>query len=253
MIETRVIPVLLLRQGGFYKTTKFAAPVYLGDPINILRIFNEKEVDEICVLDIEASRINKRVDLGFLKDLASECFMPLSYGGGISSVDQMKSIFYLGIEKIVLNTAFVRNPSLITEASKLFGAQSVVVSIDARKSFLGKYVVSSKCGTESVSDDVITLARKAEDLGAGEILLNSIDRDGTMQGYDLKLIKTVTEVLSIPVIACGGASSVQDFRAAVKDAGASAVSAGAMFVFYGPHRAVLINVPSRLEIRRALQ
>lgn len=251
MISTRVIPVLLLRQGGFYKTTKFGDPVYLGDPINILRIFNEKEVDEICVLNIEGSASNKQIDLDLLRDLASECFMPLSYGGNIISVEQMKSIFYLGYEKIVLNTAFIRNPNLVSEASKVFGSQSIVVSIDVKKNLFGKYVAHTGCGREKITEDVIYLSRKAEELGAGEILLNSIDRDGTMQGYDLKLIRHISEAVDIPVIACGGASSVHDFRAAVMDGGASAVAAGAMFVFYGPHRAVLINVPNRSDIDRA--
>ena len=247
-----MIPCLLLKGNGFFKTRQFKKPVYLGDPINTLKIFNEKEVDEICILDIDATRNGRGPNFDLLHDMASECFMPLSYGGGITSIDQIQKLFYSGFEKICINTSLVLNPDLVKQAADNFGSQSVVASIDVKKGLLGKYEVMVNGGTRRTRMEPVELAQQAERLGAGEILLNSIDRDGTMQGYDLKLTSLVSNAVSIPVISCGGARDVNDFKAAVLDAGASAVAAGAMFVFHGPHRAVLINVPRPDVIEKSL-
>ncbi|MGV8058418.1 MAG: AglZ/HisF2 family acetamidino modification protein [Smithellaceae bacterium] len=248
MLRTRVIPCLLLRGNGFYKTTKFKNPVYLGDPINILKIFNDKEVDEILVLDIGATLMQKEINMSLLNDFASECFMPLGYGGGIKNIEQMKAVFNLGFEKVAINTAAYENPELVSQAANIFGNQSVVVSIDVKKSLLGSYEVMTGSGSKKTGRHPAEYAREMESRGAGEIIVNAIDLDGTMEGYDLKLIKLVTSAVSIPVIACGGAGNVDDLGVAVKEGGASAVAAGAMFVFQGPHRAVLINFPLPEEL-----
>jgi cyclase len=243
MLRTRVIPVLLIQDGGLYKTQRFKDPKYVGDPINAVKIFNEKEVDEIIVLDISATRENRGPDFNLIADIATECFMPFCYGGGVKSIEQMKRLFSLGAEKIALNTSAVETPHLIQEAAKLFGAQAIVASIDVKKSWLGKYEVFTRCGQTKIKQDPVSLAQELEKLGAGEIMINSIDHDGLMTGYDLKLIKSLTDAVRIPVIACGGAGSVEHFHQAVKEAGASAVAAGSMFVFHGKHRAVLITYP----------
>jgi imidazole glycerol-phosphate synthase subunit HisF len=252
MLRTRVIPCLLLKGRGFYKTTRFKKPVYLGDPINILKIFNDKEVDEIVVLDITATIENKRPSFDLLREMASECFMPLAYGGGITSLQDMKTLYELGFEKICLNTAACRNPDLVGEAAEAFGSQSVVISLDVRKKLFGGYEVVTQSGGEKTGKDPVSMAREMESRGAGELIVNSIDRDGTMQGYELGLIRQVAEAVNIPIVACGGAGSVSDLAQAAGDGGASAVAAGSMFVFQGPHRAVLINVPSRDELEAAL-
>lgn len=244
MVHSRIIPCLLLRGRGFVKTTKFRDPVYLGDPINIVRIFNEKEVDEIAILDIEATPRGKAPAFGFLREIASECFMPLSYGGGIRSVEDARTLFRAGFEKVCLNTIAMENPSIIKEFSNLFGNQSIVVSIDVKKGWLGRYEVFTHSGTRATGLDPIKAACIAAENGAGEILLTSVDRDGTYQGYDLELVRRVTTEVNIPVIACGGASQASDLIEAIQTGDAAAAAAGSLFVFHGPHRAVLINVPS---------
>jgi cyclase len=251
MRRTRVIPTLLLKRRGFYKTKKFKDPVYLGDPINILKIFNDKEVDEICVLDIGATPSGAGPQLDYLGEFASECFVPLAYGGGITKMEQIREIFHIGIEKCVINSAYHVEPDLIKNAATEYGSQSVVVSIDVKKKLLGGYEVFSNCGTKKTGRNPKDLAREAEGMGAGEILLNAIDRDGVMDGYDLGLAEEVCSAVSVPVILSGGAGSVEDLSAAAKS-GASAVAAGAFFVFTGPHRAVLINVPSAQELEATL-
>jgi imidazole glycerol phosphate synthase subunit hisF (EC 4.1.3.-) len=242
MLLTRIIPVLLLKGGGLVKTIKFKDSVYIGDPINAVKIFNEKEVDELVFLDIEAAKLAKPVDYKKISEITNECFMPLCYGGGLDSVDQMKQIFSLGAEKAAINSSAFKNPALIKDAALVFGSQSVVVSIDAKKNFFGKYEVMTRGGSEGTGKGVVEWAEECARLGAGEILLNSIDRDGTMVGYDIELINKVSGSVSIPVIACGGAGKNSDFAAAL-EAGASAVAAGSLFVFYGKNRAVLIKYP----------
>jgi imidazole glycerol-phosphate synthase subunit HisF len=243
MLKTRVIPFLLLKGHGLYKTVKFADPTYLGDPVNIVRIFNEKEVDEIFVADIGATRQSAGPNFALLGDLASECFMPLGYGGGVTTLDQAERLYALGFEKVCLNTSACENPRLVTQIADGVGSQSVVVSIDVKRNVFGRAEVVTRCGTARTGRAPADVARDMQERGAGEIVLTSIDRDGTMRGYDLDLIRSVTTAVSIPVVACGGAGSVEDFAAAV-GAGASAVAAGSLFVFHGRHRAVLINVPS---------
>jgi cyclase len=252
MRRIRVIPVLLIHKGGLVKSVRFKKPVYLGDPINAVRIFNEKEIDEIVILDIDASRNNKGPNFQQIRELAGEAFIPLAYGGGISNIDQVKQLFYLGVEKVILNYSAVRLPSLITEAASLVGSQSVVASIDVKKNLFGKYKVYTLNGTESTGLDPVSFAKQMENAGAGEIFLNSIDRDGTYEGYDLDILEKVSSAVNIPVIICGGASSIEDFKKAAVDAHASALAAGSMFVFQRPHNAVLISYPSQDELKKGL-
>ncbi len=248
MVHPRIIPCLLLKNRGFVKTTKFRDPVYLGDPINIVRIFNEKEVDEIAILDIEATLSGKKPPLDFLREIATECFVPLSYGGGVRSIEDAQALFRAGFEKVCLNTMAVETPSIIKEFSDHFGSQSIVVSIDTKMSRFGHYEVFTHSGTRATGLDPKDAAYMAAENGAGEILLTSIDRDGTYQGYDLELVQRVTKVVNIPVIACGGAGKASDLIDVIQKAGAAAAAAGSLFVYHGPYRAVLINTPSFEEI-----
>ena len=247
MLKTRVIPVLLLGEGGLVKTTKFKDPKYVGDAINAVKIFNEKEVDELIIVDILASEEGREPDMNFISEVANECFMPVCYAGGISNIEQIANIFKTGIEKVSLNSAVLKDLSLVTEAANIFGSQSIVVTMDVKKSFLGKYTVCSHRSKKSTGLNPIDYARKVEDAGAGEIMVYSINNDGVCDGYDLALIEEVSNSVGIPVIACGGAGKIEDFRLAV-DAGASAVAAGSQFVFVGKHRAVLITYPSIAEL-----
>lgn len=246
------MPCLLLRNKGLVKTVKFKNPNYIGDPINTIRIFNEKEVDELILLDITATTENKRPNFQIIMEVASECFMPLTYGGGIRSIEDAKMIFSLGVEKIAINSFAVENPIFIRELASLFGSQSIIASIDAKKTWLGKYVVCTHGGKNTTKHDPVEWTKYIEEIGAGEILLTSIDRDGTYEGYDIELIKQVAAAVNIPVIACGGAGKVEDFTEAVKVGGASAVAAGSMVVYQGKNRGVLINFPVRQELESAL-
>jgi imidazole glycerol-phosphate synthase subunit HisF len=243
----RLIPCLLISDGNLVKTRKFKDPTYLGDPINAVKIFSEKCVDELCVQDIRASQTGAEPDYALLSEIATEAFMPLSYGGGVTSVEQMRRLFRIGFEKLILNTGWHARPGLLGEAAALFGSQSVIASIDVRLDVLRRYRCVTKDGTQPVDGSPVELARRAETEGAGEILLNSVDRDGAMQGYDLKLIESVAAAVTVPVIACGGAGGAADMAAALK-AGAHAAAAGSMYVFYGPRRAVLIHAPEEKEL-----
>lgn len=251
MIRPRVIPALLLKGQGLVKTVKFKDPTYLGDPINIVKIFNDKEVDELVFLDITATQEKRRPSFEMLAKITSECFMPLGFGGGIRSLEDVKMLLGLGIEKVILNTAAVEMPNLVTEIADYAGSQAVVISMDVKRSLLGKYEVFTRSGRQATGLDPVRHAQEMERRGAGELFVNSIDRDGTMQGYDLDLIRRVAEAVSIPVIACGGAGTIQHLAEAIR-AGASAAAAGSMFVFQGPLRGVLISYPSQEELRRAL-
>lgn len=252
MIASRVIPCLLLRNLGLVKTVKFRKPQYLGDPINIVRIFNDKEVDELVFLDITATMERKKPPFELLARITSECFMPLCYGGGVRDLQTMSTLYAIGIEKVALNSIAVEDPSLVASASREFGAQSVIVSIDVKKKLFGGYEVKTHGGRKATGLDPVAHAGRMEAAGAGEILLNSIDRDGTMSGYDLDLVRRVSSAVSIPVVACGGAAGIDDLSLAVKEGGASAAAAGSMFVFHGPHRAVLISYPTQQELRHVL-
>lgn len=250
MLKTRVIPSLLLKDLGLVKTVNFGNPKYVGDPINAVKIFNNKEVDELIFLDISATNDGRKPCFELLSRIASEAFMPFSYGGGLKDMEDVKKIFEIGVEKIIINTYAFKKPDFIRELADKFGSQSVAVAIDAKKE-KGDYFVFINSGKVNTWKNPVEYAAEMEKMGAGEIFLNSIDKDGTMEGYDLDLIEKVSEAVNIPVIVCGGAGKIEDFNAAVK-AGASAVSAGSLFVFIGPHRAVLINYPSRKEIDKII-
>jgi imidazole glycerol-phosphate synthase subunit HisF len=253
MLRHRVIPALLLSGRGLVKTTKFAKPQYVGDPINAVRIFNDKEVDELLFLDINATRESRGPQFDVIEDVARECFMPFAYGGGVRDRETMAKLFALGVEKIALNSAAAQSPKLVEEAATAFGSQSVIVSIDVKKRFLSGYEVFSHAGTRGTGLAPAEHAKRMAQCGAGEILINSIDRDGTMAGYDIELVRSVAQAVDVPVIACGGAGKLSDFAAAVKDGGASAVAAGSMFVFQGRHRAVLITYPDYRELEELLE
>ena len=244
MLRTRAIPCLLLKGQGLVKTERFRGGVYLGDPINAVRIFNDKEVDELVFLDITATSENRPPNFVYLARIASQCFMPLCYGGGVRSLEEMTRLYKIGIEKVALNTAAVERPSLVKEAGIRFGSQSVVVAIDVKKSWLGRHQVYVHSGTRNTGLDPVQHAIAMAEAGAGEIFLNSIDCDGTMKGYDLELIKRVSSAVQIPVIACGGAGKLEHLVQAVEEGGAAAAAAGSLFVFQVPNRAVLINYPN---------
>lgn len=252
MIRPRVIPALLLQGHGLVKTVKFKDPTYLGDPINIVRIFNDKEVDELVFLDITATNENRPPSFEMLANITSECFMPLGYGGGIRSMADVQKLLGIGVEKIILNTSAVENPALVRSAAEYAGSSSVVISMDVKKSILGKYETYTRSGKKNTGLDPVKHAVEMEKRGAGELFINSIDRDGTMQGYDVDLIKRVTDAVSIPVVACGGAGRLQDLADAINIGGASAAAAGSLFVFQGPLRGVLISYPSQGDLRRIL-
>jgi imidazole glycerol-phosphate synthase subunit HisF len=248
VFRPRIIPVLLLKNKGLVKTVKFSKPKYVGDPINAVRIFNDLETDELIFLDITATNESRTVSPDLVKDIGDEAYMPFAVGGGINKIQDVERLIKMGAEKVVLNTSVAINPALITEAANHFGNQSIVVSIDVKKNILGKYNVFVKSGSKNADLNLIDYCKNAESSGAGEIMINSIDKDGTMSGYDIELIKSVSESVSIPVIACGGAGKLHDFIDAIKTAGASAAAAGSMFVFHGPRKAVLVNYPEREEL-----
>lgn len=250
MIRPRVIPALLLKGQGLVKTVKFKDPKYLGDPINIVRIFNDKEVDEIVLLDIRATPENRGPQFDVLKNITSEAFIPLAYGGGIRSMEDVRSLLSIGIEKLIMNTSSVESPSLIREVADHAGSQAAVVSIDVKQNFLGKYEVFIGGGQMKTGLDPVKHAVEMEKKGAGEILINSIDRDGMMQGYDINLVRQVADAVSIPVVACGGAGNLSHVAEVIKDGHASAAAAGSMFVFQGPLRGVLISYPTPKELKQ---
>ncbi|MCD4795129.1 MAG: AglZ/HisF2 family acetamidino modification protein [Bacteroidales bacterium] len=249
MKRIRVIPVLLLQKGGLVKTIKFKKPNYIGDPVNAVKIFNEKEIDELVFLDIEATNLKKEPNYQIIEEIASECFMPLGYGGGIKNIDQIKRIFSIGVEKIIINSSAGNKPILITEAAKIYGNQSIVASVDVKKDLFGKYVCYTNSGKRKVKQKLTDFVKTIENHGAGEIILTTIDKEGTFSGYDIDLIKLVSDNVSIPVVANGGASNIDDFAKAVIIGGASAVSAGSMFVYKSKNRGVLINYPSQKHLK----
>lgn len=252
MLKTRVMPCLLFYNKGLYKTVKFKNPSYVGDPINAIKIFNEKEVDELIFLDITASMEHREPDYKVISNIATECFMPLCYGGGITKFDQVKRIMEIGVEKVSLNHSAIENPQLITEAARAFGSQAIIVSIDVKKNFWGKYDVMKNRGTKSIGENPVAFAKRMEELGAGEILLTSIDREGTWDGFDIELIKQITSVVNIPVIASGGAGNLRHLEEAEKAAKASALALGSMVVYQKKGMGVLINFPKRQELENIL-
>jgi cyclase len=248
MIKHRVIPALLLRNGGLVKTLRFKGAHYVGDPINTIRIFNEKEVDELLVLDIMASKERREPNYSLIEEMAAECFMPLAYGGGIQTIEQAQRIFNSGVEKICIQTSAFENPDFIRDLSNRFGSQSIMVSLDIKKNWMGLSKVHSVAHVKPPISDWLKLLSHLVDAGAGEVLLNAVDKDGTLSGPDLDLIRMASERVDVPLIALGGVSSLVDIKNAVA-AGASAVAAGAFFVYQGPHRAVLITYPKYDEIK----
>lgn len=248
MLNHRVIPCLLLSNDGLVKTQKFSKPKYVGDPINAIRIFNEKEVDELLVIDIDASKIRRAPNFELIEQLASECFMPLCYGGGVKSLADAKTLFSLGIEKVSLQTALATDPHLIRQIADLYGEQSVVVSMDIKRNWLGHPKIHTRYGSKFPDNGWEELLLNLVKMGAGEVLINSVDRDGMRSGMDLDLIKRASSIVDVPVIAIGGVGSMSDINAAIK-AGASAVGVGSFFVFHGPHRAVLITYPRYEEFQ----
>ena len=250
-MRTRVIPCLTLKDGSLVKTTRFRDAQYIGDPINAVRIFNDKEADELMVLDIRASATNNAPNLPLLTEIVAEAFMPVGYGGGIRNVDDASAVFDLGVEKIIVNTAANACADLVTALARRFGSQAVVVSIDAKSKLLGGWDSMAMSGRRSSGVDPVTAARRFAEAGAGELMIVSIDRDGTRDGYDLKLIAAVAGAVNVPVIASGGAGSIGDLAKAA-GAGAAAVAASSLFVHHGPHRAVLIGYPDRAQLENAL-
>jgi len=251
MLRVRVMPCLLLRNSKLVKTVRFKDPNYIGDPINAVKIYNDKEVDELIILDITATVDNRQPNYKAISEISSECFMPIVYGGGIKSIEEMRRIYIQGVEKIAINSFAIENPEIIRKASGMFGNQSVVVAIDTRKKMIGGYEVMSHSGRKGTNMNPISWAKEVEALGAGEILLTSIDRDGTYEGYDTELIRSVSQSVNIPIIACGGAGKMEDFAKAV-EAGASACAIGSMAVYQSKGKGVLINFPTQSELKSAL-
>lgn len=246
----RIIPVLLYDDRDLIKTINFKERTYLGDSVNAVKIFNRKGIDELSVLDIGATKNQREPDFELLKDIASEAFMPLSCGGGITNIDQVHELLAIGYEKVVINSELIKHPELIRKSAEAFGSQSIVASIDA-KIVNGEYRCVINDGEELINKNPIDLAKEAEKLGAGEIIINSVDRDGMMQGYDIQLVRSVVDTVKIPVTAIGGAGGIQDLKNVIEEGHAHAAAGGSMFVYYGRLKAVLITAPSEEELLNA--
>ncbi len=247
MLRPRIIPSLLIHDNGLVKTVNFKNPKYVGDPINAVKIFNEKAVDELAIFDIDATVLGKEPNYSLIERLASQSMMPLCYGGGVKTIEQAQRIFSLGIEKIALSSAVLQNPKLITEISERVGSQSVIVVLDIKKKLLGGYEVYTHNGKKGTGINPIKFVEEAQRLGAGEIVINSIDKDGVMKGYDLDLIAKIREKISLPMTVLGGAGSLDDIEKVIDIHGVIGVAAGSLFVFKGPYKAVLINYPTQTE------
>ncbi|MFC2136161.1 AglZ/HisF2 family acetamidino modification protein [Bacteroidota bacterium] len=249
MFRPRVIPVLLLKNLGLIKSVKFKNHRYIGDPINAVKIFNDKKADELIFLDINASRENRLISLDFVHKVGDEANMPFGVGGGIRSIQDIRKVLENGAEKVVLNTISCENPAFIKEASDTFGSSTIVVCLDVKKNLFGKYEIVYKNAKMRLKENVVEFAQKMAYCGAGEIIVQSVDKDGSYEGYDIKLLKKVAEAVTIPVVALGGAKDYNSFDMAVNQGLASAVAAGSLFVYHGPRRAVLISFPTKLELK----
>jgi imidazole glycerol-phosphate synthase subunit HisF len=248
MLRPRIIPCLLVKNKGLIKTVNFKNPKYIGDPINAVRIFNEKEVDELVVIDIDASVENREPDYSMIEHLASECRMPLCYGGGVKSIDQVQRIVSLGVEKVAISSAAHEDPRLISQAAECIGSQSIVVVIDVKKHLIGhKYDIWIYNGKKNTNENPFEFAKQMEKLGAGEIVVNSINNDGIMKGYDLFLVEKMREFINVPLTVLGGAGSIHDIGQLINKHGIIGAAAGSLFVFKGVYKAVLINYPNRAE------
>ncbi len=252
MLKNRVIPCLQLIDESLVKTVKFTDHQYIGDPINTVRIFNELEVDELCFLDIRASVQNRQPNIELLHQIADECFMPLAYGGGIKDFETAKKILSIGFEKVVLNTSAYKTPALITQISDHFGVQAVVGSIDVKKNMWGKYQVYVNDGTEKIANDPVVCAQTLQEKGVGELLVTSMDKEGTWQGYELDIIKKISEAVTVPVIANGGAGTLGHLGEAIHKASASAVAMGSMVVFQKKGMGVLVNFPEKSILEKTV-
>jgi cyclase len=250
MLKTRVIPVLLLKERGLVKGRQFKNHKYVGDPLNVVKIFNEKEVDEIVFFDISATDKNRGPNFKLIKEIASEAFMPFAYGGGVKTVGQVERLFSIGVEKVIINTAAFLDAKFVKESVKTAGSQSIVVSMDVKKSLLGSYEVYVNNGKINTKLDPITYAKQMQDLGVGELIVNSIDREGTGKGYDINLLEMVSNEVEIPVIGLGGAGCTQDLVDAKNQTAVSGLAAGNLFIFYGKHKAVLITYPKYKELEK---
>ncbi|PHZ84846.1 AglZ/HisF2 family acetamidino modification protein [Paremcibacter congregatus] len=249
MLQTRVMPCLLLDEGRLVKTTQFKKPRYVGDPINAVRIYNEKEVDEIIILDITASEKNKSINFELLEQITSECFIPVTYGGGVKSVDDFKKLYKIGIEKVSINSAAIKDASLIPKAVNIFGSQSVMVTMDIKRRLISKkYSVYKSRGKKALKISPIEYAKKVQDLGAGELMINFIESEGTWSGFDIDILSQITQAINIPVIAVGGAGNNQHIQEAVIKGGASAIAIGSIAVFQGKDLGVLIRFPKQKEL-----
>jgi len=248
MLRPRIIPSLLVADGRLVKTQKFTSPKYVGDPINAVRIFNEKEVDELCVFDISASKAGRGPDFQLISDMATQCRMPLCYGGGVRTADEARRIIDLGVEKVAVSTAALQRPDLVGEMSSEVGSQSVVLVLDVQQKGPGDYRVAHAGHLAFASDDVVAIASHFAANGAGEIVINFIDRDGMQSGYDLDLARKVRDAISVPMTMLGGAGSLDDIRSLVDAFGVIGAAAGSLFVFKGKLRAVLINYPRREDL-----
>tara|TARA_R110001592_G_scaffold114824_6_gene315001 strand:+ start:3383 stop:4144 length:762 start_codon:yes stop_codon:yes gene_type:complete len=253
MLRTRIIPALLLRNESLVKTIRFGKFTYVGDPANTVRIFNELEVDELLFLDITASLERRGPNLKMLSEIANECFMPLGYGGGIQNLDEAKAVFDIGFEKVAINTHVDKAPELVSEIANHFGSQAVIASIDVKRGLFGTQTVRTMGGRHDTRRDPVVWAKKLEEMGAGEILLTSIDREGTWEGFDLKLVRQITDAVSVPLIAHGGAGTIQDIEQVIKQANASAVALGSMVVFQKKGMGVLVNFPEEKLLAGALK
>lgn len=247
MLRPRIIPCLLVHNKGLVKTVNFKNPKYIGDPINTVRIFNEKEVDELAIFDIDASVLNKEPDLEMLKKIANQSRMPICYGGGVKTVEMAQKIFALGIEKIAISSAAISNSKLLPEIAKRVGNQSLIVVLDVKKKLFGGYEIFTNNGKVSTGLDPVEYSKYLENLGVGEIIINSIDQDGCMNGFDVKLIDKIISGISIPLTILGGAGSIFDIENIIKRYGLVGIGCGSLFVFKGPYKAVLINYPTMKE------
>lgn len=244
MLRARIIPCLLVHQGGLVKTQQFANPKYVGDPINAVRIFNEKQVDELMVIDIDATVEGREPDYELVEHLAAECRMPLCYGGGVKTKAQIEHIIGLGVEKVAVSSLAFEQPNVVAEASRSVGSQSIVTVMDVRKGKGGRYEAYTHNGQRRISESPVELAKRMQDCGAGELVVNSIDNDGIMKGYDRELIRQLKAAVTIPLTTLGGAASLDDMKDVIQEHGSIGVAAGSLFVFKGPYRAVLINYPA---------
>ncbi|RKD20436.1 imidazole glycerol phosphate synthase subunit HisF [Pelobium manganitolerans] len=247
MLRPRIIPSLLVHDGGLVKTVNFKNGKYVGDPINAVKIFNEKEVDELAVFDIDATVLNKEPDYSLIEKLANQSRMPLCYGGGVKTVEQAQRIFGLGIEKIAVSSAVIEQPQLISEIAQRVGNQSVIIVLDVKKKLFGGYEIYTHNGKKSTGLNPLKFVEEAQNLGAGEIVINSIDQDGAMKGYDMPLIDKIREKITVPITVLGGAGSLDDIAKVINKHGVIGVAAGSLFVFKGVYKAVLINYPTRAE------